>query len=103
MGLFGESRKEREAREERALAAMLNVFEEEVKNSKKTVGIPDAGKNTDLKKSPANAPEEKTAASPQSAGRTATVEDLAVFLARKGLLSLSEWEEHKTKHGPHSS
>ena len=90
MGLFGESSKEREAREERALAALLKGFEESVKKPEKA---------TDPKKTAPNASQEKKAdsPSPEAAPRPATVEDLAEFLARKGVLSLSEWENHKSK------
>ncbi len=98
MGLFGESRKEREEREERSLAAILRSFE--------TLS---PEKTTDLKKSLGNAAQESHSAptttkqqaldvhAAAAVVRKVTVEDLVIFLAKKGVITLSEWEKYKAE------
>jgi hypothetical protein len=85
MGFFGESRKEREAREERALNALLNAFEKNIQVEKSAEkSIPTA-----IQKNPPPS---------ETISRQATLEDLILFLDKKGMLPLSEWEKYKTEH-----
>ena len=96
MGLFWESAKEREEREARGLEAILRAFETQnldpnkatEPNKQKTVIPPKA-----ILQEPAISPA-KTQVAPVN------VNDLAKFLADKGIINLNEWELYSARNKP---
>lgn len=87
MGLFWESKKEKEAREERALEAMLKAFMENPDSLQPKQQTPP--KTTSMesvqKRSSQPQPERSSRIQP-------TVDTLAQFLIQKGLINKDEWD-----------
>ena len=92
MGLFWEKRKIKEEKEAMMLSAILKQFESEIVQGE------DQKKN--IKGETFSASIEKPAKLPKAASplkKSASVEDLALFLASKGLFEHKEWEDFQTK------
>ena len=92
MGLFWEKRKIKEEKEDQMLSAILKQFESEIVQGQ------DQKKSVKGEASPVSIPktvELQKAASPLN--KSASVEDLALFLASKGLFEHKEWEDFQTK------
>ena len=86
MGLFWESRKTKEQKEEQMLSAILKQFESELGQvQKKNVSAPSGIPPVSFQKNPS---------SPQ---KNASIEDLVRFLSSKGLFEYKEWEDFQTK------
>lgn len=89
MGLFGESRKEKEARENRALEALLKSFEENIKDKGSIVKEP-----VNIKKTSETAAPNEIQAQCSTALRAGTFEDLLNLLINKKIISVSEWNDY---------
>lgn len=92
MGLFWEKRKIKEEKEDQMLSAILKQFESEIVQGQ------DQKKSVKGEASPVSIPkpgEFQKAVSPLN--KSASVEDLALFLASKGLFEHKEWEDFQTK------
>jgi len=91
VGLFQwESKKEKEAREARALSRMLEAFETE--HSEPTAGDGDKTSAASVEHSRV-----EKVVQPQGAPVThpLSVEDLAAFLVARGIFPAEEWERYK--------
>ena len=90
MGLFWESRKIKEQKEEAMLSAILKQFETEINQGQ------DQKKSSKEDNSPTSTPD-KPGKIENSLKKTASVEDFARFLSSKGLFNYTEWEDFQTK------